>query len=117
MTTFIKKLRQLLQIKKRKQAIPQSERGTAAAVTTPVATDTETVTADNIQRLARLLELTGVDQYSCEETFELLDEYVDLVDNKVEAEALMPVVKQHLDKCPHCSHLFESLLRTLQNGA
>jgi hypothetical protein len=115
MTTFINKLRQLLQLRKRKQATTEREGGTATAVSTGVAT--QTVTADNIHRLARLLELTGVDQYSCEETFELLDEYVDLVDNKAEAEALMPVVKQHLDKCPHCSHLFESLLRALQNGA
>ena len=115
MTTFINKLRQLLQIKKRKQATPDNGGGTATGVATPKATGP--VTADNIHRLARLLELTGVDQYSCEETFELLDEYVDLVDNRAEAEALMPVVKQHLDRCPHCSHMFESLLRTLQNGA
>jgi hypothetical protein len=106
MTTFLDKLRQLLHIKKRERAVPGSARGTATVM----------VTADNIYRLARLLELTGVDQYSCEETFELLDEYVDLVDNRAEAEALMPVVKQHLDNCPHCRGMFEDLLHTLQNG-
>lgn len=73
------------------------------------------VTAVNIKRLAQQLHLTGLSQCSCEEAFELLDEYVDLVDNNAEAEALMPIVKHHIDKCPHCREAFEDLLHALRS--
>lgn len=104
MTTFLDKLKQLLRLTIDSPPQPDMVSGTATAV----------VTETNIQRLARLLDLTDLTEYSCEETFELLDEYVDLVDNNAEAEVLMPVVKQHLDRCPHCREAFEDLLHALQ---
>ncbi|MFO7538019.1 MAG: hypothetical protein R6X32_08155 [Chloroflexota bacterium] len=104
MTTFLDKLRQLLHIKKREQRLARNDKGKSTAV----------VTAENVQRLVRLLELTDIDECSCAETFDLLDEYVDLVDTNAEAAALMPLVKQHLDKCPHCQEMFETLLLALQ---
>lgn len=107
MTSFLNKLRQLLRVKK--------EAATLASGTALVSQPGATVTAANIHRLTRLLSLTGVDEYSCEETYELLDEYVDLVDNKMEAAALMPIVKQHLDKCPRCRQAFADLLHALQS--
>ncbi len=104
MTTLLDKLKQLLRLKIDRPAQPETVVGTATAV----------VTHANVQRLAHMLALTDLTEYSCEETFALLDEYVDLVDNNAEAEVLMPVVKQHLDRCPHCREAFEDLLNALQ---
>jgi hypothetical protein len=101
------KLRQLFRAKKEATAPFSLQNGSAAP--------TATVTADNVHRLARLLQLTDLHEYSCAETFDLLDEYVDLVNNKQEAALLMPIVKQHLDRCPNCSALFEDLLHALQS--
>jgi hypothetical protein len=103
MANLLDKLRQLLRANP-----PPNGAATATTATTAV-------TADNIHRLARLLQLTDLHEYSCEETFEVLDEYVELVSNEQEAAALMPIVKQHLDRCHNCRGLFEDLLRALQS--
>jgi len=104
MTTFFEKLKQLLSIERAVSATNYAE-NTAVA----------TVTANNIHRLAHLLTLTDLDACTCHEAYELLDEYVDLVDNNEEAEALMPIVKHHLDRCPNCRGLYEDLLQALQD--
>jgi hypothetical protein len=104
MITFFEKLKQLLSLK-------QAESTTTQVGNTAVAA----VTADNIHRLAHLLTLTDLDACTCHEAYELLDEYVDLVDNNEEAEALMPIVKHHLDRCPNCRGLYEDLLQALHD--
>ncbi len=64
--------------------------------------------------LMRRLENVEENAYSCEETFDLLDEYVELVVTDEEAAALMPLVKNHLDMCPDCRERYEILLRILE---
>ena len=73
------------------------------------------VTDANIQKLMRILENTRDEEYSCEKTFELLDEYVETaVKSEADAAAVMPLVKHHLDTCPDCHDRFEALFRILQ---
>ena len=64
--------------------------------------------------LLRRLENVQENAYSCEETFDLLDEYVELVVTDEEAAALMPLVKNHLEMCPDCRERYEILLRILE---
>ncbi|NKQ34138.1 MAG: hypothetical protein HF973_00810 [Chloroflexi bacterium] len=64
--------------------------------------------------LLHRLENVQENAYSCEETFDLLDEYVELVVTDEEAAALMPLVKNHLDMCPDCRERYEILLRILE---
>ncbi len=64
--------------------------------------------------LLRRLENVQENAYSCEETFALLDEYVELIVTDEEAAALMPLVKNHLDMCPDCRERYEILLRILE---
>lgn len=71
---------------------------------------TETAVAD----LMRQVEATQEDQYSCEETFALLDEYVELVTSEQDAAALMPLVERHLHHCPNCRGHYDMLLTILQ---
>ncbi len=70
---------------------------------------------DSIAALMRLIEQTNEGEYSCAETFDLLDEYVEMVLAEEDVEALMPLVKKHLDHCPDCGPRYEILLDILQN--
>jgi predicted anti-sigma-YlaC factor YlaD len=59
--------------------------------------------------LERLLGPTG-HQITCEECFELIDEYVDLEAGGLEAEARIPGMRAHLDGCPACREEHDALL-------
>jgi len=51
--------------------------------------------------IARLLGPAGP-EVTCEECFELLDEYVDLELAAEDADARLPGMRAHLDGCPAC---------------
>lgn len=63
-------------------------------------------------RLMHLLARTQEEELSCEETFALLDEYVELTES--DAATLMPLVRHHLDGCPDCHERYDALRRILQ---
>jgi hypothetical protein len=58
--------------------------------------------------LERLLGPTG-HQVTCDQCFELLDEYVDLEAAGRDAEARIPGMRAHLDGCPACNEDHDSL--------
>ena len=58
--------------------------------------------------LARVLGPAGP-EVSCEECFELLDEYVDLELAGEDADALLPGMRAHFQGCPACREDHESL--------
>jgi hypothetical protein len=59
-------------------------------------------------RIAQLLGPPGP-EVSCEECFELLDEYVDLEVAGEDADARLPGMRAHLVGCPACREDHESL--------
>jgi hypothetical protein len=73
-----------------------------------------TLNTEIVKKLMQKLENTREEEYSCEETFTLLDEFVELMACNEEAAALMPLVQHHLEECPDCRDEFEILLRILQ---
>jgi hypothetical protein len=58
--------------------------------------------------LERLLGPTGY-QVSCDECFELLDEYVELELKGTDADKRLPGMRNHLDGCPACNEEHQSL--------
>lgn len=104
MNTLIERLRHLLG---RRTAAGEPE---ATAVSSPSST---AVTLDDhaLAVLMRQMQLTHAGQYTCAETADLLDEYVELVASRADAERLLPLVKGHLDHCADCSARYEALLR------
>ena len=58
--------------------------------------------------IARLLGPVGP-EVTCEECFELLDEYVDLELAAEDADARLPGMRAHLEGCPACRQDHESL--------
>jgi hypothetical protein len=66
------------------------------------------MSADARARLARLLGPTGP-EVSCEQCFELLDQYVDLELGGQDADVRLPGLAAHLDGCPACREDHDSL--------
>ena len=62
----------------------------------------------NRDLIARLLGPEGP-EVTCEECFELLDEYVDLEVAGEDANARLPGMRGHLEGCPACREDHESL--------
>jgi len=58
--------------------------------------------------LERLLGPAGF-EVTCEQCFELLDQYVDLELSGADADAHLPGLRAHLDGCPACNEDHESL--------
>jgi hypothetical protein len=108
MTSLIDKLRKLFALKGTGQVDSMNQ--------LPAQQGNATARLDeqSLVRLMQLVEQTQEGHYSCAETFDLLDEYVELVVNNQEAELLLPIVKRHIDLCPGCHDKYEILLNILQ---
>lgn len=67
-------------------------------------------TPDDRRALIDRLLGPGEPEVTCEECFELLDEYVDLEAHGEDADARLPGMHAHLHGCPACREEHESLL-------
>lgn len=116
MANLADKLRQLLRQTVGAGEFDMDQIDNASFSSSPDSLDpNEPVTANTIQLLMRMLEMTQQEAYSCEETFALLDEYVEaVIRNEANGDVVMPLVKYHLDACPDCYQKFEILLRILE---
>jgi hypothetical protein len=63
---------------------------------------------DHNEALERALGPTGF-EVTCEQCFELLDQYVELEVAGADADAQLPGLRTHLDGCPACREEHESL--------
>ena len=64
--------------------------------------------SDHNHALDRILGPTGF-EVTCEQCFELLDQYVDLELSGAPADARLPGLRTHLEGCPACHEDYESL--------
>ncbi len=69
---------------------------------------------NSLKKLMKQVEESLDGEMCCEDTFSLLDEYVELADEREDASSLMPLVKHHLDSCSDCRDCFETLLEILK---
>ncbi len=69
---------------------------------------------DAVLGFLRVLETAEEEQISCDELFVKLDEYVEREVDKKDAAKLMPVIREHLDKCPGCCDEYEALLDVIE---
>lgn len=107
MTGLIDKLKNLIFQRKQQMAMLSSgENGDE---------NTAVLTNEILVELLRQIENTKENCYSCEETFALLDEYVELISDDLEAEMVMPLVKAHLDACPDCHQSYQILRKIVES--
>jgi anti-sigma factor RsiW len=67
------------------------------------------------QQLTRLLGTDGPD-LGCDRCFDELDRYVELELAGADADAALPGLRAHLERCPACSEEHESLLELAAAG-
>jgi hypothetical protein len=70
-----------------------------------------------IRGLLERLERTLPEELSCEEVYDLVDQYADLVQSEGDAAGLLPLVEHHLEMCMDCKEEFEALMRALRASA
>lgn len=66
-----------------------------------------------VKGLVKALDLTEERELACEEVFEVIDQYAELVASGESPEKVMPLVNHHLMMCGHCREEFEMLLEML----
>ena len=66
------------------------------------------------QKLIQMIENTQEIEFSCDDVYQILDQYTEMVYRGENAEKLMPLVEHHIEICPDCREEFEALLRILQ---
>lgn len=62
----------------------------------------------------RVLEDVRMEELSCEEIYNKLDEYVDCEVDSKDAAHVMPLIREHLDICHECCEEYEALLDVLE---
>ncbi len=70
-----------------------------------------------IGKVARQIEATRDVEYSCDDVYQLLDQFTEAVLRGADVTQLMPLVQRHLEMCPDCREEFEALLRILKAGS
>jgi hypothetical protein len=65
----------------------------------------------------RMVKVTREEEYSCDEAYELIDQYAEMVRRGQDVSVLLPLVYHHLEMCPECREELAALLRILETGA
>ena len=63
-----------------------------------------------LRTMARGIVTTRADEIGCHRCFTLVDQFVDLTLSGVLATQALPLVQDHLGRCPDCREEFEALL-------
>jgi len=66
------------------------------------------------QKLMQMVDKTQEIELSCDDVYQILDQYTELVYQDENSQELMPLVEHHIEICPDCREEFEALLRILQ---
>ena len=67
-----------------------------------------------VKGMMQALDMTEERELACEEVFEVIDQYAELVVNGGQPETIMPLVHHHLAMCHECKEEFELLLEMMQ---
>jgi hypothetical protein len=60
--------------------------------------------------MARGIATTRADEIGCDRCLSLVDQFVDLTLSGLTAAQILPLVQDHLERCPDCREEFEALL-------
>jgi Zn finger protein HypA/HybF involved in hydrogenase expression len=65
---------------------------------------------DDVVKLVRVVAETREIEIGCDECFEQLDSSAEAEVSGLEARSVMPLVRDHLERCADCHSTFEALL-------
>lgn len=81
---------------------------------TPRMQDDKGMDPDLLKQMARGILTTRPDEIGCDECFEQMDRFVDMVLDGKDASEAMPLVQDHLNRCQNCREEYEALLTALR---
>jgi hypothetical protein len=87
--------------------------GTANSSTSQVMSSPESSGMPSPEMLMGMISSASDDEIDCDQAFELMHQYADLVDTGQDAAALLPAVHRHIEICKDCSEELEALLRAI----
>ena len=65
-------------------------------------------------KLFQMVENTDEVELSCDEVFDLMDQYVESDVRGEDAAKLLPLVQKHLERCRDCHEEYEALARVIE---
>lgn len=72
------------------------------------------LTPNALKHLVRTIALTHTEEIGCDECWDHLDQFVDLVLTGKDAEEALPLVQEHLVLCIECREEYQALVTALQ---
>ena len=70
--------------------------------------------SETLKKMVRGVVTTRPDEIGCDECFEQLDRFIEMVLAGKNAAEAMPLVQDHLERCDDCREEFEALLAALR---
>jgi hypothetical protein len=68
-----------------------------------------------LARLMTMIDHTEEVEISCDDVFELLDQFSEMSLRGEDVDRLMPMVKHHLEMCAGCREEYDALVQILEN--
>jgi hypothetical protein len=65
------------------------------------------------EMLLGMISSVSDDEIDCDQAFELMHQYADMVDSGQDAASLLPEVHRHIEICKNCREELEALLRAI----
>lgn len=72
------------------------------------------LSSNEIQKLLKAVKSTRDKELNCGHCYDELDHFIEMKLSGKKASEAMPLVKEHLDRCPPCREEYEVLLEALQ---
>ncbi len=72
------------------------------------------MTASQIDKMVRFIVKTHKEDITCDECYEHIDRYVDLIDSGAPLDQVLISVQRHIENCPCCFHELEALQAILK---
>ena len=64
----------------------------------------------------RMVLVTREEEYSCDEAYEFMNQYAEMVQRGEDVSALLPLAYRHYEMCPECQEELAALIRILKIG-
>ncbi|MDP1624477.1 MAG: hypothetical protein Q8L64_01785 [bacterium] len=73
--------------------------------------------SEMMQKMLTMLSNTREVELTCDEVFEMLDQFAELAARGEDVAQLMPLIQQHLDMCEDCREEYKVLEKIILNTA
>lgn len=81
----------------------------------PEPEDNREESVEKLRNFLIAIENTHEVEYDCEQVYQLLDQYAEMIERGENASGAMPLVQHHLEMCRDCNEEYEALLRVLEH--